>query len=117
MEPFLKLLQGAIYEIANSYYTEEDKEALFDALCKLEYEAISYYYKSWLSFLPWGIKLKHNIYRREELLFSGLRIQTIKVPLREYRAMQYVLSASKKSLDSHRKEESIDKCVATYFSQ
>ena len=91
--PFLKLIQGAIWEIVNGYYTEDDKRALFDTLCELEREAIELYYTNWRTFPSFGISLKHQMYRCEGLLKSGY-VQTIKVPLREYRAMQYVLSSS-----------------------
>ena len=51
IEPFLKLIQGSIWEIVNGYYTEDDKQLIFDDLCELEYEAIDFYNRSWQSIM------------------------------------------------------------------
>lgn len=98
--PFLKLIQAAISEIINGCYTEDDKRDLFIYLCNLEAEAIEIYYTSMKVLPSWGISMKHNIYIR--LSFGD--VQTIKVPLREYREMQYILSLEKKPLTSTQKQ-------------
>lgn len=111
---FLNLVQGAIWEIANGYYTEDDKGTLFNLLCELESEAIAIYYTNWKVYPSFRISVKYQMYSRSELMKVGY-VQTIKVPLREYRAMQYLLSSSIKPLTAAQKEALIDERTRKFF--